>query len=130
MRVQSLGGLWQSPRTRLVNRRFRTVRTPLATPPRAGPPDRANRPTSPEGWAGGPDSLVSWPMAHNPQSPQGPQGHDPAGSTQMFRAFVDEPGPAGQQTQATQSSGPRVGLIVGVIAVVAILAAVGWLAFS
>ncbi|MGW8582315.1 hypothetical protein ACWGLZ_31595, partial [Streptomyces albidoflavus] len=55
-------------------------------------------------------------MAHNPQSPQGPQGHDPAGSTQMFRAFVDEPGPAGQPTQATQSSGPRVGLIVGVVA--------------
>lgn len=114
----------------LVNRRFRTVRSPLATPSRAGPPGRANRPTSPEGWAGGPDSLVSWPMAHNPQSPQGPQGHDPAGSTQMFRAFVDEPGPAGQQTQATQSSGPRVGLIVGVVAVVAILAAVAWLAFS
>ncbi|GFH70135.1 hypothetical protein Sdia_09030 [Streptomyces diastaticus subsp. diastaticus] len=48
----------------------------------------------------------------------------------MFRAFVDEPGPAGQQTQAAQSSGPRVGLIVGVIAVVAVLAAVGWLAFA
>ncbi|MEU2891540.1 hypothetical protein [Streptomyces albidoflavus] len=69
-------------------------------------------------------------MAHNPQPPQGPQGHDPAGSTQMFRAFVDEPGPAGQQTQATRPSGPRAGLIVGVIAVVVILAAVGWLAFS
>ncbi|MFD4985966.1 hypothetical protein [Streptomyces sp. NPDC058374] len=69
-------------------------------------------------------------MAHNPQSPQGPQGHDPAGSTQMFRAFVDEPGPAGQQPQATGSSGPRVGVIVGIVAVVVILAAVGWLAFS
>ena len=36
-------------------------------------------------------------MAHNPQAPygqgqppQGPEGYDPAGSTQMFRAFVDE----------------------------------------
>ena len=28
----------------------------------------------------------------NPQNPQNPQGnHDPAGSTQMFRAFVDQP---------------------------------------
>ncbi|MGI5376605.1 hypothetical protein ACQEV2_20625 [Streptomyces sp. CA-251387] len=57
----------------------------------------------------------------------GPQGnHDPAGSTQMFRAFVDE-GPQGGRQQA--SSGPRVGLIVGVIAAVAIVAAVAYLAF-
>ena len=32
-------------------------------------------------------------------NPQGPQGnHDPAGSTQMFRAFVDE-GPQGRRQQ-------------------------------
>ncbi|MER6014051.1 hypothetical protein [Streptomyces bluensis] len=57
---------------------------------------------------------------------QGPQGNpDPAGSTQMFRAFVDEP--QGRQ-QAAASSGPRIGVIVGVIAAVAVVAAVTWLA--
>jgi hypothetical protein len=56
---------------------------------------------------------------------QGPQGnHDPAGSTQMFRAFVDE-SPQGQQ-QTAASAGPRIGLIVGV----AIVAAVAWLALK
>ncbi|MFE9020104.1 hypothetical protein ACFYNL_16275 [Streptomyces sp. NPDC007808] len=59
---------------------------------------------------------------------QGPQGnHDPAGSTQMFRAFVDE-APQGGRQQA--SSGPRVGLIVGVIVAVAVVAAVAWLALK
>ncbi|MFF9626664.1 hypothetical protein [Streptomyces griseosporeus] len=59
---------------------------------------------------------------------QGPQGnYDPAGSTQMFRAFVDE---APQTAQPQASSGPRVGLIVGVVAVVAIIAAVAWLALK
>ncbi|CUW28964.1 MULTISPECIES: hypothetical protein [Streptomyces] len=58
---------------------------------------------------------------------QGPQGnYDPAGSTQMFRAFVDE-APQGRQQQAA-SSGPRVGLIVGVVVVLAVLAGVAWLA--
>ncbi|MBN0043186.1 hypothetical protein JS756_03510 [Streptomyces actuosus] len=57
---------------------------------------------------------------------QGPQGnHDPAGSTQMFRAFVDE-SPQGERQQA--SSGPRVGLIAGAVAAVVIVAAVAWLA--
>lgn len=61
---------------------------------------------------------------------QGPQGnHDPAGSTQMFRAFVDE-GPQGGRQQAATSSGPRIGLIVGVIAAVVIVAAVAWLALK
>ncbi|MCT9079384.1 hypothetical protein [Streptomyces fulvoviolaceus] len=60
---------------------------------------------------------------------QGPQGnHDPAGNTQMFRAFVDE-APQGQQQQAA-SGGPRVGLIIGVIVAVAIVAAVAWLALK
>ncbi|MFF4870490.1 hypothetical protein ACWDUX_01220 [Streptomyces sp. NPDC003444] len=73
-------------------------------------------------------------MAHNPQAPygqgQGPEGsYDPAGSTQMFRAFVDEGAPQRQQPQAVAaSSGPRVGLIVGVVAAVVVLAAVAWLA--
>ncbi len=41
---------------------------------------------------------------------QGPQGnYDPAGSTQMFRAFVDEAAaPQGRQQEAA-SSGPRIG---------------------
>ncbi|MEU1301796.1 hypothetical protein [Streptomyces shenzhenensis] len=60
---------------------------------------------------------------------QGPQGnHDPAGNTQMFRAFVDE-APQGRQ-QATSSSGPRIGLIAGVVVVVVIVAAVAWLALK
>ncbi|MFE5186579.1 hypothetical protein [Streptomyces sp. NPDC056628] len=62
----------------------------------------------------------------NTQGPQGP--HDPAGSTQMFRAFVDEGPQGGGRQQA--SSGPRVGLIVGVIAAVVIVAAVAWLALK
>jgi hypothetical protein len=68
-------------------------------------------------------------MAHNPQSPTPEGNYDPAGSTQMFRAFVDEDTPQRQAT-STRSSGPRVGVIVGVIAVVAVLAAVAWLAFG
>ncbi|MGX1882484.1 hypothetical protein [Streptomyces sp. NPDC055287] len=71
-------------------------------------------------------------MAHNPHAPQGPEGqHDPAGSTQMFRAFVDEGEPQRQQPAAAAASGgPRTGLIVGVVAVVAVLAAVAWLALG
>ncbi|MEU3341374.1 hypothetical protein ACWCQ1_08955 [Streptomyces sp. NPDC002144] len=61
----------------------------------------------------------------NPQNPQG--NYDPAGSTQMFRAFVDE-GPQGRQQQAPAPSGPRIGLIVGVVVAVAVVAAVAWLA--
>jgi hypothetical protein len=60
---------------------------------------------------------------------QGPQGnHDPAGNTQMFRAFVDEPAQGRRQQSAP--SGPRIGLIIGVVAAVAIVAAVAWLAFK
>ncbi|MFF2852394.1 hypothetical protein ACFVT5_39755 [Streptomyces sp. NPDC058001] len=73
-------------------------------------------------------------MAQNPQAPQGPEGgYDPAGSTQMFRAFVDEGAPQGggpQQPQPTTSSGPRLGVIAGVIAAVVIVAAVAWLALG
>ncbi|MFB6553840.1 hypothetical protein [Streptomyces sp. NPDC056405] len=66
-------------------------------------------------------------MANN----QGPQGNnDPAGSTQMFRAFVDE-GPQSRQAAApAASSGPRIGLIVGIVAAVVIVAAVAWLALK
>ncbi|GAA2790756.1 hypothetical protein [Streptomyces showdoensis] len=82
-------------------------------------------------------------MAHNPQAPygqggQGPEGsYDPAGSTQMFRAFVDEGAPQQQpgqrqqyQAATTHSSGPRVGVIVGVIVAIAVLAGVAWLALG
>ncbi|MFD5227585.1 hypothetical protein ACFWJ5_03445 [Streptomyces qaidamensis] len=65
-------------------------------------------------------------MANN-QAPQG--NHDPAGSTQMFRAFVDE-APRGRQTAAPSSSGPRIGLILGVVVAVAVIAAVAWLALA
>ncbi|MEV7344768.1 hypothetical protein ACFWFF_33750 [Streptomyces sp. NPDC060223] len=60
---------------------------------------------------------------------QGPEGnHDPAGSTQMFRAFVDE-APQGRQQQAVAApAGPRIGLIIGVVLAVAVVAAVAWLA--
>ncbi|MCX4824190.1 hypothetical protein OG883_30900 [Streptomyces sp. NBC_01142] len=70
-------------------------------------------------------------MAHNPHAPQGqgPEGnYDPAGSTQMFRAFVDEAAPQGRQATPAAQSGSRVGLILGVVAAVAILGAVAWLA--
>ncbi|MFJ2645904.1 hypothetical protein [Streptomyces sp. SID3212] len=69
-------------------------------------------------------------MAHNPHAPQGPEGNpDPAGSTQMFRAFVDDGEPERRQAPQ-QQSGPKVGLIVGVVAVVVVLAVVAWLAFA
>ncbi|MGW0828087.1 hypothetical protein [Streptomyces sp. NPDC002845] len=68
-------------------------------------------------------------MADN-QVPQG--NYDPAGSTQMFRAFVDEGAPQGAAPHqaAASSSGPRVGLIVGVVAAVALVVAVAWLALG
>ncbi|GAA3144329.1 hypothetical protein GCM10010521_34030 [Streptomyces rameus] len=61
---------------------------------------------------------------------QGPQGnYDPAGSTQMFRAFVDE-APQGRQQQAVAPSGPRVGLIIGIVVALAVVAGVAWLALK
>jgi hypothetical protein len=59
---------------------------------------------------------------------QGPQGnYDPAGSAQVVRAFVDE---APQTRRQQTSSGPRVGLVVGIVVAVAIVAAVAWLALK
>jgi hypothetical protein len=84
-------------------------------------------------------------MSHNhPQHPQHsqaqpPQEPDPAGSTQMFQAFVngDSPRggpraatPAGPASASRSGSGPRVGLILGVVVAVAALAAVAWLALG
>ncbi|AWL39600.1 MULTISPECIES: hypothetical protein [Streptomyces] len=71
-------------------------------------------------------------MAHNPHAPQpGPEGtHDPAGSTQMFRAFVDEGEPQRRQETAAAPSGPKTGVIVAVVAVIVVLGAVAWLALG
>ncbi len=61
---------------------------------------------------------------------QGPEGnYDPAGSTQMFRAFVDE-GPQGRRQQPPAPAGLRIGLTVGVVLAVAVVAAVAWLALK
>ncbi|WP_030543762.1 hypothetical protein [Streptomyces albus] len=65
-------------------------------------------------------------MTNNPHGPAPQQ--DPAGSTQMFRAFVDEGAP--QRQPAPAASGPRVGLIVGVLAAIVIIAGVAWLALA
>ena len=63
-------------------------------------------------------------MANNPQSPSG--NHDPAGSTQMFRAFVDDGDGRQPQTAAPASGGSRVGVIVGVVAAIVM----AWLALG
>ncbi|MGP3966420.1 hypothetical protein [Streptomyces sp. 6N223] len=74
-------------------------------------------------------------MSHN--QPQQHQEPDPAGSTQMFQAFVNDGAPDGGRRAAApagpasaSASGPRVGLIVGVVVAVAALAAVAWLALG
>ncbi len=58
--------------------------------------------------------------------------YDPAGSTQMFRAFVDEsPAPQAPGSVSTYSSsgGNKTGKIVGIaVAVLVVLGAVIWLA--
>ncbi|MFE1951705.1 hypothetical protein ACFW9D_14680 [Streptomyces sp. NPDC059524] len=69
-------------------------------------------------------------MAHNPQGP-GPEGnYDPAGSTQMFRAFVDEQPQGAARQAAPAKSGPGAGLIIGIVVAVAVIAAVAWLALG
>lgn len=72
-------------------------------------------------------------MATNPQNQAG-GNYDPAGNTQMFRAFVDEGGTpqAGSRRAAAppQSSGPRVGVIVGVLVAVLVVAGAAWLALA
>ncbi|MCC3777976.1 hypothetical protein [Streptomyces sp. UNOB3_S3] len=80
-------------------------------------------------------------MANPQQNPGGE--YDPAGSTQMFRAFVaDESAPApvpsagavpgGGRAAArrAKSSGPGAGLIVGVIVAIVLVAGAAWLALS
>jgi hypothetical protein len=48
----------------------------------------------------------------------------------MFRAFVDEGEPQQRRPATAAQSGPRIGVIVGVVAVVVVLAAVAWLALG
>ncbi|MEV5507728.1 hypothetical protein [Streptomyces orinoci] len=65
------------------------------------------------------------------QSPEG--NYDPAGSTQMFRAFVDEgaPGPRASAPAArARSGGPSTGVIAAVLVALAAVAVVVWLAVS
>lgn len=93
------------------------------------------RPGSPGGlpeWDGRARFARVLPHGTQPARPQGPQGnsHDPAGSTQMFRAFVDEGAPQRQPQAAGRSAGPRVGLIVGLVVAAAVVAAVAWLALG
>ncbi|MFC7306089.1 hypothetical protein ACFQVC_17920 [Streptomyces monticola] len=62
-------------------------------------------------------------MAHNPHAPQGPEGqHDPAGSTQMFRAFVDEggrPEVSGSAAESGKSGKKTLWITLAVVLVVA-----------
>ncbi|WP_030615612.1 hypothetical protein [Streptomyces sclerotialus] len=72
-------------------------------------------------------------MANNPQTPDGNGNYDPAGSTQMFRAFVDEGAPQSRRAAAAaqqSSSGPRAGIIIGVVVAIVIVAAAAWLALG
>jgi hypothetical protein len=49
---------------------------------------------------------------------------DPSGSTEQFRAFVQD------TTAAPQQKKSRAGLIAGIVVAVLILAGLAWLAFS
>lgn len=59
-------------------------------------------------------------------TPQPDNNYDPAGSTQMFRAFVDEQPPAAQVQRAQTKV--RAGVIVG--AVIVLLVIVGAVALA
>lgn len=63
-------------------------------------------------------------MSNPTQNPE--SNYDPAGSTQMFRAFVDERPPTAQAQQAQSRS--RAGLVIGVI--VALVVVVGVVALA
>ena len=72
------------------------------------------------------------------QNPQ--QNQDPAGSTQMFRAFVDDGSTTARQqpqpsagapvTYGSTRSGNRGGLIIGVIVALVVVAAVVYFAMA
>ncbi|MFC7217970.1 hypothetical protein ACFQLX_07290 [Streptomyces polyrhachis] len=77
-------------------------------------------------------------MAHTPHGQAPDPNYDPAGSTQMFRAFVDEGAPQGQPRQPGHTppqvrraaGGSRLGLIVGVLVVLAAVAGAAWIALG
>ncbi|HEY5835691.1 hypothetical protein [Streptomyces sp.] len=60
-------------------------------------------------------------------TPNPDNNYDPAGSTQMFRAFVDEQRPAAE-AQRTQDRGSKAGLVIGVV--VALVVVVGVVALA
>jgi hypothetical protein len=61
-------------------------------------------------------------------TPQPDNNYDPAGNTQMFRAFVEEqPQPAQVQRAETRS---RAGLVIGVIVALAVIIGVVALAMK
>lgn len=62
-------------------------------------------------------------MSNNPEN-----NYDPAGNTQMFRAFVDEQPPAAQVQRAQGRS--RTGLVIGVIIALVVVVAVVALAMK
>jgi hypothetical protein len=62
-------------------------------------------------------------------TPQPDNNYDPAGNTQMFRAFVEEQPPPAQQVQQYQAQGrSRAGLIAGVV--IALVVIVGVVALA
>ncbi|GAA1911131.1 hypothetical protein [Streptantibioticus ferralitis] len=69
------------------------------------------------------------------QNPE--QNPDPAGSTQMFRAFVDEgstperaPAAGAATTYSSSRGGSRTGVIVGVVVAVLVIAAIAYFALG
>ncbi|MDF3290820.1 MULTISPECIES: hypothetical protein [Streptomyces] len=63
------------------------------------------------------------------------QNPDPAGSTQMFRAFVDEgvdqrPAAGAGTTYGRARGGSRTGVVVGVVVAVLVIAAVAYFALG
>jgi hypothetical protein len=83
--------------------------------------------------------MADFPPNQSPYQAPHPEQQTPdtAGSTQMFRAFVDEgagaaqPRPAsGPATTYGTSRGPRTGLIVGIVVAVLVIAVVAYVAMS
>ncbi|MDT0309295.1 hypothetical protein RM780_20355 [Streptomyces sp. DSM 44917] len=67
-------------------------------------------------------------MAHNPQAP-GPD-QDPAGSTQMFQAFVNDTSAPQRSERGGGSGGVRPGVILGAVLAVAVVIGLVWLALG
>lgn len=67
--------------------------------------------------------------------PNPEQNYDPAGSTQMFRAFVDEAAsaPSGRRQAAApapEPAGSRTGLIVGIVVALVVVAVAAYIALG